>query len=229
MLQSASKRRLAHLAVAVAGVLAFGWAAERFDYRVRQDFFVGFAGDQAAFERGMKACEETLKENPKHAEALVWHGAGRFFLSGRSFQSGDVNKGMELWQSGLKEMETAVSLEPDNLGVRIPRGAALIQASLSVPPAQAKAILETGVADFERVLELQRPYFAQIGTHPRGELLQGLAGGWYRLGDQEKARGYFERIVNALPGTEYEKRAKTWLETKTLENSQMRCVGCHVK
>jgi tetratricopeptide (TPR) repeat protein len=229
MWQWISKRRLRNLSIALAAALAVGWAAERFDYRVRNDFFAGFTGDQAALERGMKACEETLASNPKHAQAMVWHGSGLLYLAGRSFQAGDAQKGAELWQRALKEMETAVALEPDSLSVRIPRGATSLQASLFAPPAQAEPLVKTGLADLEKVLEMQTPRFEQLGTHPRGELLSGLANGWYRLGDEEKARAYYARIARELPGTEYEKRAKIWLETKTLSRSQMTCVGCHVQ
>src|SRR5262245_15120454 len=42
---------------------------ERFDYLVREDYFAGLAGDQAALERAIKVCEEALAKNPKHAEA----------------------------------------------------------------------------------------------------------------------------------------------------------------
>ncbi|HYM12408.1 MAG TPA: hypothetical protein VEU62_16850 [Bryobacterales bacterium] len=229
MWQWISKRRLVHLSAALVVALAIGWTAERFDYRVRNDFFAGFSGDPAALDRGMKVCEETLQNNPKDAQAMVWHGAGLLYLAGQSFRAGDGQRGAELWQRALQEMETAVALEPENLGVLIPRGASLLQASLFAPPAQAQPLVKTGVADFEKVLELQKTRFDQLGTHPRGELLSGLANGWYRLGNQEKARVYYERIAKELPGTEYQKRANIWLETKTLARSQMTCVGCHVQ
>ncbi len=87
---------------------------ERFDFLVRADFFAGFAGDQAALERGMKVCEAALAKNPNHAEALVWRGGGLVFIAGQSFQKGDFGKGVELWDRGLKEMDRAVELEPGN-------------------------------------------------------------------------------------------------------------------
>src|SRR5215467_9769056 len=65
-------------------------ADERFDMKVRADFFSGFAGDRDAFNRAMKVCDETLAKNPKHAEALVWHGSGLLFISGDDFRKGDI-------------------------------------------------------------------------------------------------------------------------------------------
>ena len=49
---------------------------ERFDASVRDDFFSGLAGRPDAFERAMATCERMLAKNPRHPEALVWHGSG---------------------------------------------------------------------------------------------------------------------------------------------------------
>ena len=236
----ATMKRLMNSSIAVACALLVGAiltaalpqrssADERFDYKVRNDFFAGFAGNQAALERGMKASEEILARNPKHAEALVWHGSGLLALSGLASQKGDAEKSRELWARGLKEMDDAGTLEPENVGVLAPRGSIYIHASVSMPPAQGRPLLQKGVGDFEKIQEIQKAYFQELGTHPRGELLFGLAQGWYRLGNEDKARVYFERVVKDLPGSEYEKRAKTWLETKTLSKDQMGCIGCHVQ
>src|SRR5262245_20290847 len=71
---AASEKRLA-----TAGTQAD--PTQRFDYLVREDYFAGLAGDQAALERAIKTCEEALAKNPKHAEALVWHGSGLMLRS----------------------------------------------------------------------------------------------------------------------------------------------------
>jgi len=204
-------------------------AEERFDLRVRADFFAGFAGDQQALDRAMKLCEEELGRNPANAEALVWHGSGVFFQSGQFFKAGDRAKGGEYWQRGLGEMDHAVKIAPNNLGVIIPRGATLLTASRNLPnPDLARPLIETGLADFEHTLEIQKPYFDKLGTHPRGELLLGLADGYARLGNDEQARIYFERIRTALPGTPYATNAGKWLTTKSLPPREAGCIGCHV-
>jgi hypothetical protein len=226
------------LSFAVAAVIAFGIgffsavrivkAADRFDMKVRQDFFAGFTGDQEALARGMKACEEVLASNPKDAEAMVWHGSGTLFSASVAFQAGDQQKGIDLWTRGLKEMQAAVDLAPDNVAVRIPRGAVLLASSRFAPPQFGKPLIETGVSDYARTYELQKDYFATLGTHPRGELLFGLAEGYSRLGDEAKAQSVFEQIRKDLPNTAYAKRADLWMETKSLPVSQTGCVGCHV-
>jgi tetratricopeptide (TPR) repeat protein len=203
-------------------------ARERFDFLVREDFFAGFEGDQAAFERGMKTCEDVLAKNPKHAEALVWHGGGLVFRAGQQFQKGDFQKGMETWARGLKEMDDAVALEPENVGVRIPRGATLLVASrFAKPETEARRLLQLAVGDYEKVLQLQSGYFAKLSGHGRGELLFGLAEGWQRLGDEAKARTYFQRLVNEAQGSARQKQATAFLETGKLISSTQSCVGCH--
>lgn len=203
-------------------------AQDRFDFKVRNYFFSGFAGDAASLEKGMKICEDSIAADPKNAQAMVWHGAGLFYESGQAFQKQDMQKGGELWARGLKEMDDAVALAPEQLGVIIPRGAVLLTGSKYVgSPEMALPLIEKGVADFEKAYQLQAPNFDKIGTHPRGELMIGLADGYNRLGNQEKAQEWFERIQKSMPGTPYEKSATTWLETKSLTPAQSGCLGCH--
>lgn len=203
---------------------------ERFDFLVREDFFAGFAGDKEALARGMKVCEDALAKNPKHAEALVWHGGGLVFISGQHFQKGDTSKGMELWTRGLKEMDDAVALDPDSVGVLIPRGSTLISASRFMQPADtARPLLQKGLNDYEKVLQIQKSYFARLSGHARGELLYGLAEGWQRFGNQEKARAYFQRLVNEAPGSARQQQATVFLETGKIPSTTMSCTGCHTK
>jgi len=211
-------------------LLAVGTLAsqDRFDLKVRNYFFAGFSGDIESLEKGMKMCEDVLAAEPKHPEALVWHGSGLFFQSGEAFRRGDQQKGGELWQRGIKEMDQAVELAPDHIGVRIPRGAVLLTASHYMPsPEMARPLIEKGLSDFEKAYEIQAPFLSELGTHPRGELMLGLADGYSRAGHQEKAQVWFERIQKEMKGTPYEKSASIWLETKTLAPAQAGCLGCH--
>jgi hypothetical protein len=202
--------------------------AERFDFVVRADFFAGFQGDTARFERAMARCDQELAKDPNHAEALVWRGGGLMFKSGQSFQSGDMQKGMELWQRGLEEMNRAVALAPDNVGVRIPRGATLFEASRQAPPAQGAPLLKLALDDYEHALKLQvqSGYFQRLSAHAKGELLFGLAEGWARAGDQHKARDYFTRLTKDAGGSGRMAYAQAWLDGKPPANPGT-CTGCH--
>lgn len=202
---------------------------ERIDRMIREDFFAGLGGDRARFDRAMKFAEETLGRNPKHGEALVWHGSGLHFLAGQAFRSGDEQKGRELRARGLKEMADGVALEPDSVSTRIPRAATLLASARYVPESQAAAMLKTAMTDYERTLEIQSPYFGKLCTHAKGELLAALAEGWHRLGEQDKSRGYLRRMTAELPGSPYEKKAKVWLENPggIQKQDTLTCQGCH--
>lgn len=212
------------LVALAAGALA---AQERFDHVVRNGFFAGFAGNQAAMDEAMAKTEAVLKVQPDHAEALVWHGAGLYFQSGQAFRKGDQAKGIELYERGLAEMDRAVALAPKSVGVRIPRGAVLLQSTVMMPPDMTKPLIEKGLSDYLAAYEVQQESLAQLGTHPKGELLFGLANAYRRLGDDAKAQQFFDRIVKEMSGTVYAKRAQSWFETKTLTVPQQMCAGCH--
>lgn len=203
---------------------------ERFDEVVRADFFAGLAGNEASLEKAMKVCEERLARNPKDAPAMVWHGGGLFYRAGLAFRNGDTLKGIDLRDRGLKEMNEAVSLRPDDVQVLIPRAAILLGGARFAPEDRSRPQLEKAMADYEKVLKLQEPFFTEQSTHSRGELLGELADGWRRLGNQDKLRSYLERIIRDLPGTAYEKKARGWLENPNgISREDRFCLGCHVK
>lgn len=189
-------------------------APQRFDYLVRDDFFAGLAGDEARMQKAQALCERALAENPSHAAALVWHGA--ILLARRQFQQ------------GLKEMNDAAALAPDNPGVLIPRAAVLLEATRQMPEQMARPLLESAVANYEHVLEVQAPVWAALGDHGKGELLFGLAEGSARLGRPDTARVYVQRLLADAPTSGQTPRAKTWLETGSVPPvSGAACVGCH--
>lgn len=217
------------LAIALAPRQGSAQPTIEFDYNaVRADMFAGLAGDAARFAKAMEACERTLARQPKHPEALVWHGSGLLFQAGQAFQRGEMPKGGPLWERGLAEMNEAAALAPDDLGVIIPRGAVLLQATRQTPPSMGRPLVELALRDYEHVLELQKAYFHTLGDHPKGELLFGLAEGYARLGDPAKARAYFERLITEAPGSGQTPRARAWLETGAIPaTTGLGCVGCH--
>lgn len=205
-----SKHILLITAAAVSFALPILLAQQRFDHVVRNDFFAGFSGDEAALARGMKAAEAALEADPKLAEALVWHGSGLFYQSGQLMKKGDQVKGMELYGQGIGEMKKAVSLAPNSIGVRIPRGSVLLSASRNMPPQMAKALRDDGISDYLVGYELQKDDLAAMGTHPRGELLFGLADAYSRNGDMENAQKFFDLVTKHVPDSVYSRRAAKW-------------------
>ena len=124
------KTTIAAVLILTAGVLL---SQDRFDLKVRNYFFAGLAGDAASLQKGMKICEDILASDPKQPEALVWHGTGLVSESREAFQKGDQQNGSDMWQRGLDEMDQAAAMAPNDLGVRIVRGAVLLMASQYLP------------------------------------------------------------------------------------------------
>ncbi len=219
------KTTIAAVIILSAGVLL---SQDRFDMQVRNYFFAGLAGDASSLQKGMKICEGILASDPKQPEALVWHGMGLITESREAFQEGDRQNGAALWQRGLDEMDQAEAMAPDELGVRIVRGAVLLVASQYLPDAEAAhPLIEKGLSDYEKAYSVQGPDLSHLGTHAQGELMIGMADAYARLGQQDKAQLWFERIQKDLPGTPYANSAAAWLETKTLTPKQAGCLGCH--
>jgi tetratricopeptide (TPR) repeat protein len=218
------KTTIAAVMILTSGVLL---SQDRFDFKVRNYFFAGLAGDTASLQKGMKICEQILANDPKQPEALVWHGMGLVGQSREAFQKGDQKNGADLWQRGLDEMDQAATVAPNDLGVRIVRGAVLLVASQYLPEEAAHPLIEKGLSDYEKAYSIQGPDLSRLGTHKSGELMIGMADAYARLGQPDKAQEWFQRIQKDLPGTPYAQSAATWLETKTLAPRQAGCLSCH--
>ncbi len=205
-------------------------ADPRFDQVVREDFFAGMSGDSARFDRAMKTCEEALAADPKNAPALVWHGAGLLVRSGIAFREGRSDEGIALNIRARREMNEAVALAPDDEQVLIPRAAILVSSARFAPADQAREMAAMAASDYEKVLALERSYFSTLATHPRGELLGGLATAYRLSGDTDKAASSLRRISADLPGTAYDRKAQTWLaDLSSVKQSDHFCLGCHVQ
>jgi hypothetical protein len=201
--------------------------ADRFDLTVRADFFAGFRGDAARLARGMKLCEDALSADPDHADALVWHGAGLMFLAGEAAARQDAETARERARRGREELDRAAGLAPDSLNVIIVRAVVLNAAAPNVSDrARSEAMQKAAVEGFERALAIQTPYLDRLSEHSRGELLGGLAEGWSRLGELDKARGYLQRMARELPDSRYAARARARLEDGP-QAGPVTCLSCH--
>ena len=199
-----------------------------FAHLVREDFFSGLSGNDEALQKAMTLCEQTLSKNPKHAEALAWRGAGRLFLSGKSFRSGDPETGQKYWTTGVTDLDKARELEPDNIGVLIPRAAAMMGAGRNAPPEFGTPLLKKVKADFEYTYNEQKDYLDQLGEHPLGELRMGLADVYRLLGESDKSKAQLQAVVKELPDTKYSKRATEWLAAPADKKLAHNCIGCHM-
>jgi tetratricopeptide (TPR) repeat protein len=196
---------------------------------MRNDLFAAMMGSADALRRMLDVSAKALDENPDHAQALVWHGAAtlsEFFMEA---QKGNARTAMGTFQKATAEMDRAVSLAPDDLEVRIMRAVLYGPASREMPPPLAGGLLEKTRSDLQHAFNLQQDNLHRLGTHPLGELLQGLADAYSRQGKKQDAEKYYQMIQTMLKDTEYARRAGEWMKTKEpLPEAQTACVGCHV-
>lgn len=219
--------RLAAFAAVVAAVAVAARADDppRFDYSVREDIFRGLKGNKEAMARGLKACEEVLAKDPKHAEALVWHGSGLVFQAGEAFNAKDQKTGVAKWLQGIKEMDGAVKLEPKSRGTRVPRGVVYISVIPFAPKPQQKELLGKAKEDLEYVLGTYKGDLSKLSDHRRGELLLALAQVARRGEDEPAAQKYLDQLIGLTPDSAWGKEAKAWkADPKKVARN---CVGCH--
>src|SRR5262245_81349 len=220
-------RRFGIVVVALVGLAAISHAQERFDYQVRDDMFRAFGGNEAALKSAMATIEETLKEQPDHGEALVWRGAGRSWMAGRAFEAGDAAGARTMAAAGMADMDRALALEPNNIGVLIPRAAVLLAMSRNQRDAARKQELAgQAAANFETALALRQQAFDRLGQHNRGEYLSGLAESWALAGNQDTAERYLRRILAELPNSRYAERAAAKLSNWE-DRQPLNCQSCH--
>ena len=200
---------------------------ERFDEKVREHFFAGFAGNEDALKRGMAITEETLAADPDHPGALVWQASGWFLESSAAYAQGDWGTGQALYDKSVAQFDRAVSLAPDSLETLIPRAAVYLSTAPYITHAPTRnGLLETVVGDYAKVLELQKPYFDSLSVHSQGELLGALAEALWRLERREEAEVYLNRIITGLPESPYALMAQQQLDNPDA-NAQLTCLGCH--
>jgi hypothetical protein len=214
-------------AVAIVALAPAGLAAG-FDDAVRAQFFSGFFGDRAALEKAMTAAEAAIAASSADtAEALAWHGGGLMVQSGDRFRAGDSAGAGELWARGMGEMEKAGQLAPKNPAVLIPRAAIWFGVSRQAPPDRARPLLEKAIADYEVVYRIQRGYFDTLNNHMKSQLLFGLADGYNRAGNPQKAKFYFEKLAALGKGVDHADQARQYLAGETYTVSGPGCGGCH--
>lgn len=215
----------------IAFVLTTGvlFAQARLDSnQMRNNLFAAMAGNPNALKPIFDASEKILAQNPDHAQALMWHGVATLAEFFGEAQKGNPQAAFPKFQKATEEMDRAVSLAPDDIEVRVLRAVLYSPASRSVPPAAASGLLEKASSDFQHTFDLQKNHLDQIGTHPLGELLQGLGDTYSRQGKADNAEKYYAMVQTMLKDTEYAARASEWMKTKQpLPEAKTACVGCH--
>jgi tetratricopeptide (TPR) repeat protein len=194
------------------------------------DLLSGFGGNAGALQRGLDATAQIIADNPSHAQGLAWHGAAMLYYSSTNTSLSGLER-IGLFQRATKEMDSAVGIAPDDVKVRMARGIVLRMLTPSMPQlANVPGLIENARADYQRMFDLQQGRLDTLGTHPLGELLQGLAELNSRQGKTADAEKYYGMIQSMLKGTDYASRAAEWMTTKKpLPTAQTGCISCHAQ
>ena len=198
--------------------------------QVMADLFSGVGGNAGALQRGLDSTAAIIATNPGNAQALAWHGAAMLYYSSTNASLSGLER-IGLFQRATKEMDSAVGMAPDDIRVRMARGIVLRMLTPGMPQlANVPGLVENARADYQRVFDLQQDRLNTLGTHPLGELLQGLAELNSRQGKVPDAEKYYGMMQSMLKGTDYATRAAEWMKTKQpLPQAQTGCVSCHTQ
>jgi hypothetical protein len=197
---------------------------------VREDTFAGWMNDDPVrHARGMKRAQEFVDENPNHAEAINWLGTGKIFEATSAYAAGDEAKGDALYHAGFAEMEKAVTMAPNDGGIRATTSGTLMYFAGKLPDRHYRQAVEKAREHYAALYRMQEAMLNLLPLHLKGELLAGVAETEFRVGDREKGIAFLNRIVTGMPGTPYARTAETWLKSPeaVTQDSRLVCQSCH--
>jgi tetratricopeptide (TPR) repeat protein len=179
----------------------------------RRKFFAVFRGDFPTFEKAYGEVQAMVAKNPKDARALVWLGNGQTVKGGLALMKGKREDSLALLEKSRKTLNRAVALRPNDPNIYMMRAATLYIQGQYWPakdlPRSTWEHLRDDCLRFERFLGDKMP---RVSIHLRGETYGELGIAYVRLGEKEKARAAFQRVIELCPGTDYETRARKEIE-----------------
>lgn len=133
------------------------------------------------FEKARQIFEDLLKNSPELADAHALLGQA---LGELAQSTADLNKKIQYGMEAFREFARALEIEPDNPYALVARG----YARLMVPPPLGG--VDMAIEDFNLV----------INKHPEFiDAYIGLAEAYSKKGDQEKAKEYFNKVLELDP------------------------------
>lgn len=180
----------------------------------RQKFFAALRGDFKTFNAGFAEIEAMTKKDPKDARALVWLGNGQTIKAIKANLMGQKDVVAKLLEDSRKNVDAAVALRPKDYNIYMMRSATLYAQgqylpNLTMPRSNWEHIRDDCLA----LIKEMGPRVKGASTHVQGETYGELGIAYVRLGEKDKARAAFRKILELTPGTAYEERAKKELAT----------------
>jgi hypothetical protein len=209
-------KKYTFIAIFIFAIIAFSSASIfaqtddlKFDSALAADFSKGMSGDADTLKNATDRAEKILAANPQDARTLVWLGAATLTRSGKYFMSGNFAEGGKNWKEGRRKMDEAVTLDGENVEILMTRGSTYLTASKQFPvKEEAQKILQLGIGDYEKVAANSK--FSKFPENMRSQVLNGLANGYERLSNKEKAKTCYQRLSAEATG-EIQANAVKWL------------------
>lgn len=164
---------------------------------------LGVEGDKKAVKRAKKLFQKLLELDPQNAEALAWYGSV-LTLRGRDVLF-PVSK-LGYVSNGIKKMDKAVELAPDNINVRMVR----THNSLNLPGIFHRT--KIAITDFEHLLTLKEKRRQEFSKDLLAKIFFGLGNAYKKKEDTNKARENWQKAVEVLPDSMEAKMARKLLE-----------------
>ncbi len=197
----------------------------------REDLFAGLlAKDFQQLQVGMQKLDHILQQTPKNPDALAMKGFGLAVLAVKSHEEKDRAGFDRQYQEAVRLLDEAYATAPSNIGVLAVYGATMVMLGPRFPPELQRPSIEKGKVLYEKLYKLQETQIDKYPPHLKGEVLGGLADVEHLLGNTAQSRAYLTRIIESMPGTSYETRAKQWLSNppqKVTARNRMLCLTCH--
>ena len=174
----------------------------------RQKFFAALRGDFKTFNAAYAEIDAMVRKNPKDARALVWLGNGQTIKAIKANLLGRKDEAAGLMAESRKNVDAAVALRPKDYNIYMMRATTLYAQAqyapnIPVPRSNWEHIRD----DCAALLKEMGPRVGGASTHVQGEAYGELGIAYLRLGEKEKARQAFAKILELTPGSAYAERA----------------------
>jgi len=185
------------------------YAEDPFITKYRQRFFAALRGDFATFNKAYEEIETMTKKDPRDARALVWLGNGQTIKAIRMNLMGQQDAATQLLAESRKNLDRAVALKPKDYNIYMMRSATLYAqgqyiANQTMPRENWEKIRD----DCLSLIKYMGPKVKGASVHVKGETYGELGIAYLKLGEKAKAKAAFQKIVELVPGTSYDERAR---------------------
>jgi tetratricopeptide (TPR) repeat protein len=168
---------------------------------------LGVQGDKDSVKRAEKVLKKLLKLDPQNSEAHGWYGSV-LTLKGRSARLPIMR--MKHVSAGIKEMDNAVELSPDNVTVRMIRA----NNNLGLPDVFNR--VDVVISDLKYLISMKEKDINAFDDELLAEIYLNLGRAFDMRGDLNEARENWRKVIEIRPESVMAQSAKVLL-TKTRE------------